>query len=233
MKRIFAAITAAVLVTLATTGCMQINMNLNVAANDTVSGQAKVGFSKEVYDAITSSGGNTSSLKSEGMFADKPGISSKAYDDGTFVGTEYSFASVPLKTFATQSDSTNLAVTRKGDNLIVSGSLDSTGGGQINDALTNPLTQQFFETSELKVVITLPGEIKSTNGVQNGNTITWEGKIGESLKFEAVAYSPKGIDPIILYSVAGGIVIVAAVGVLLFLNSKKRKQKKLVSEAAE
>jgi hypothetical protein len=231
MKRIFAAIAAAVLVTLTTAGCMKINMNVNVAANDTVSGSAVVGFSKEVYDAIKSSGGDTSKLNSNGMFANKPGVTVKAYDDGKFVGTEYGFNGVPLKNFAAKSDSTALSITRKGDNLIVSGSLDSSGGDStVADAKSNPFTKAFFKDSELKVVVTLPGEIKSTNGERSGNTITWSGQIGDKLTIDAVAYSPKTLDPILLASIAGGVIVVAA-GVLVFVNLRKRKA--LASEAAE
>lgn len=231
MKRIFAALAAAVLVTLATTGCMKINMNLNVAADDTVSGSAVVGFSKEVYDALKSSGGDTSKLNSEGMFAEKPGVSVKAFDDGKFVGTEYAFKSVPLKNFAASSDSTNLAVTRKGDNLIVSGSLDTSGGdSSVSDAKTNPFTKSFFKDSEMTVVVTLPGEIKSTNGVKKGNTITWTGQIGDKISFEAVAYSPKGLDPVVVSVIIGGVALLAAIALLYFFL---RKRKPLVSEPTE
>ena len=231
MNRIFAALTAALLVTLATTGCMKINMNLNVAANDTVSGSAVLGFSKEAVDALKQYGGDTSKLDSKGLFASKPGVTVKAFDDGKFVGTQYEFKNVPLKNFAAASDSTSLSVVRDGDNLIVSGSLDSSGGDStLSDAKTNPITEAFFKDSELKVVVTLPGEIKSTNGVQDGNTITWSGQIGDKISFDAVAYSPKGLDPLVITAIAGGVVLVGA-GVILFVNVRKRK--KLVSEAAE
>jgi hypothetical protein len=231
MKRIFAAIAAAVLVTMATTGCMKINMNLNVAADDTVSGSAVVGFSKEVYDALKSSGGDTSKLDSEGMFAEKPGVTVKNFDDGKFVGTEYAFKAVPLKNFAASSESTDLSVTRDGDNLIVSGSLDTSGGDStVADAKENPFTKAFFKDSEMTVVVTLPGEIKSTNGEKKGNTITWSGQIGDKITFDAVAYSPKGIDPILVSMIVGGVAIVGA-SILLFFYFKKRKP--LVSEVAE
>ena len=211
---------------------MKIDMTLNVAANDTVSGSAVVGFSKDVVDALKSNGGDTSKLNSNGMFAKKPGVTVKPFDDGKFEGTEYSFKGVPLKDFAASSNSTSLAVTRKGDNLIVSGSLDSTGGdSSISDARSNPFTKAFFEGSEVKVVVTLPGEIKSTNGKKSGNTITWTGQIGDKMTFDAVAYSPKGIDPIVIAGIAGGVLLVAiGFGLGFFIRKRKAASASVAAE---
>lgn len=231
MKRIFTALASAVLVMLVTTGCMKLDMNLKVAGNDTVSGSVTMAFTKTLMDYAKQNGGDTSSLKSSELFAKQPGVTVKDYSDGEFEGTTYTFASVPLKKFAAKNDSTSLSIVRKGSDIVVSGSLDTSGGGEADFASikNNPLTAPFFKNSAITVSIELPGEIKSTNGVRKGNKITWTGELGDNMTFEAVAYSPQGLDPV-LVTVGVATAAVVAGGLVLFL---RRKRKPLVSEAAE
>ena len=231
MKRFFASIAAALLVVLATAGCMKLDMQLTVTSNDTVNGEVTMAFSKAVIEYAKANGGNTDALKSNGMFADQPGVTSKPYTDSEFEGTTYYVANIPLKKFASTNDSTTLKIARDGDNIVVTGVLDSSGGQSDLESLkTNPLTKELFKNSSVRVSITLPGEIKQTNGVREGNKITWQGQLGDKLTFQAIAYSPQGISPLTLSIVGGGVILVAA-GVVLFFALKKRKP--LIGEAAE
>lgn len=231
MKRIFAALATAILVTLATAGCMKLDMNLKVANNDTVSGSVTMAFTKTLMDYVSANGGDTTAFNSKGMFSKQPGVTTKAYSDGEFEGTTYSFASVPLKNFSSNNQNTSLKISREGSNLIVSGELDSSGGsGDLSSAKTNPLTAEFFKNSSVKVAIELPGEIKQTNGVRHGNVITWQGQLGDKLTFQAIAYSPQGLDAVLVSVVGGGIVLVAAAAVLFFVL---RKRQPLIGEIAE
>jgi hypothetical protein len=231
MKRFLAAIATALLIVLSTAGCMKLDMQLTVTNNDTVNGQVTLAFSKALVEYAKQNGGNTDLFKSNGMFSDQLGVTNKPYSDSEFEGTTYYVAGVPLKKFASKSASTSLKIVRDGDNIVVSGELDSSGGQTgIDDAKNNPLTAEFFKNSSVKVAITLPGEIKQTNGVRQGNKITWQGQLGDKLTFQAIAYSPKGINPVVVSVVGGGVVLVAA-GIVLYFALKKRKP--LIGEAAE
>lgn len=232
MKRLFASIAAAILVVLATAGCMKLDMQLTVTSNDTVNGQVTMAFSKVLIDYAKANGGNTDSFKSNGMFAEQPGVTSEPYSDSEFEGTTYYVANIPLKKFAAANDATTLKIARDGDNIVVSGVLDTSGGGEVDlSTLKNdPFTKDLFKNSSVKVTITLPGEIKQTNGVQHGNKISWQGVLGDKITFQAIAYSPQGISPVTLSIVGGGVVLVAA-GVVLFFALKKRQP--LVGEVTE
>lgn len=229
MKRIFAAIASALLVTAALSGCMKLDMDLKVANNDTVSGNVTMAFTKSLMEYAKQNGGDTSAFNSKGMFDEQPGVTTKAYSDSEFEGTTYTFASVPLKKFAAKNDSTSLSITRKGSDIIVAGELDTSGGqGDLSAAKDNPLTAEFFKNSEVKIAIELPGEIKSTNGEKVGNKITWTGQLGDKLTFEAVAYSPQGLDPLVLGGIIGGVAVIAIAAIVF-----ARKRKNLVSETAD
>jgi hypothetical protein len=85
-----------------------------------------------------------------------------------------------------------LSIKRQGDNLVVSGLLDT--GSYEADLESNPLaasfTEGFADLTSIKMSITLPGEIIQTNGEVDGQTITWTGSFGEKLELQAVAASP-------------------------------------------
>lgn len=231
MKRFFASIAAALLVVLSTAGCMKLDMDLKVAGNDTVSGQVTMAFSKTLVAYAKANGGNTDMFKSNDLFNLQTGVTSKPYSDGEFEGTTYYVHNIPLAQFASKSDSTSLKIVRDGDNIVVSGELDSSGGQTgIDEARNNAFTKEFFKNSSVKVSITLPGEIKQTNGVREGNKISWQGELGDKLTFQAIAYSPRGLDPVVVSVVGGGIVLVAA-SIVLYIALKKRKP--LIGEAAD
>ena len=231
MKRFISAIAAALFIVLSTAGCMKLDMDLKVSTSDTVSGQVTMAFSKSLVDYAKKNGGNTALFQSNNLFNLKTGLTNKPYSDNEFEGTTYFINNIPLKEFTSTSESTTLKIVRDGDNILVSGELDSSGGQTgIDEARKNPLTAEFFKNSSLKVSITLPGEIKQTNGVRQGNKITWQGQLGDKLTFQAISYAPKGIDPVIISVVGGGVVLVAA-GIVLYFALKKRKP--LIGEAAE
>lgn len=231
MKRILTSLAAAIFIVLSTAGCMKLDMQLTVTNSDTVNGQMTLGFSKTLVEYAKENGGSTDMFKSNDLFAEQLGVTSKPYSDGEFEGTTYYLANIPLDKFSSKSSSTSLKIVRDGDNIIVSGELDSSGGqAGIDEARNNPLTAEFFKNSSVKVAITLPGEIKQTNGVRRGNKITWQGKLGDKLTFQAIAYSPKGLNPVIVSVVGGGIVLVAA-AIVLYFALKKRKP--LIGETAE
>jgi hypothetical protein len=188
VKRIFAALTAAIFVVLATTGCIKVDMGVTVSDQDTVSGSSVFAFNSKLVEIAKQNGADEDMFDTATMFAEQDGVSTESYSDGDYVGTKYNFKDIPLDKFFSQSDSSSLHVERKGDQLVVSGLMDTSGGSSDVDAVrNNPETKALFDGSGIKVSITLPGQIISTNGQQDGNTITWTGDVGSVINFKAVA----------------------------------------------
>jgi hypothetical protein len=192
-KRFVSALTLALSIALVTTGCMKLEMGLTVSPTDTVSGTAIVAFSKKMIEAGNANGATPDMFDTNGMFNEGTGVSAEGYSDDKFTGTKYSFEEIALDKFYSASGSTSLRIVRDGDELVVGGAIDTSGGtSDVNAVRDNPATAELFEGSTLMVSITLPGEIKSTNGKQSGNTIVWEAQIGDRLVFEAVSLAPFG-----------------------------------------
>lgn len=188
MKRVLAAVTTAIFVVLATTGCIKVDMDVTVSATDTVSGSTVFAFNKKMVEIAKQNGAGEDMFDTATMFAEQAGLTAEEFSDGNYEGTKYTFKDVTIDKFFSQSDSSSLHIERKGDELIVSGLLDTSGGStDVASVRDNPETKALFEGSGFKVSITLPGQIVSTNGKQNGNTITWTGEVGEVINFKAVA----------------------------------------------
>lgn len=188
MKRILAAVTTAIFVVLATAGCIKVDMGVTVSDQDTVSGSTVFAFNSKMVEIAKQNGAGEDMFDTTSLFAAQDGITTEAYTDGDYVGTKYTFKDISIDKFFSQSDSSSLNIQRKGDQLIVSGLMDTSGGSSDVDSVrNNPKTKALFDGSGIKVSITLPGQIISTNGKQDGNTITWTGEVGKIINFKAVA----------------------------------------------
>jgi hypothetical protein len=163
-------------------------MGVTISDQDTVSGSTVFAFNSKMVEIAKQNGAGEDMFDTATLFAEQDGVTTESYTDGDYVGTKYNFKDIPLDKFFSQSDSSSLHIERKGDQLIVSGLMDTSGGSSDVDAVrSNPQTKALFDGSGIKVSITLPGQIVSTNGKQDGNTITWTGEVGKIINFKAVA----------------------------------------------
>lgn len=234
LRRIWGFVAVSVATVLMTTGCIKLEMDMTVAKDDTVSGTMVFALAKSVADLAEQSSEDQDSseavnpVTTDNLFANSENVVIEAYDDGSFVGTSYTFENIPLAQLAPEvGDNSTLAIKRQGDNLVVSGVLDTSSEGESLEE--NPLGDSFVEvitaSTSIRITITLPGEILETNGVVDGQSITWTGKFGQKLDIQAVAVSP--LEEPINWLVVGGLIglLLALVGGLSawLLTRKKPK----------
>ena len=226
-NRKIGAVMLAMLVLVLTAGCMKLDMNLEVSSQDTVSGDVTFAISKSLAEMGQENGGDTSVPKTDNLFGSDVNAEVTPFDDGQFVGSTYKLEAVPLENFATSNDSSQLSIVRDGDYLLVSGLLDMTGGdpASVKEAMENPFTSALFEGTSIRVAITLPGTIEETTGEIDGNTIVWEGTMGERLDISAKAKAPLpgSIDWMLVGGVAAALLAVAAI---VFIGRGRAKAKK-------
>ena len=222
------------------TGCLKLDMDLRVAPNDTVSGSVIFAVSKDVLELT---GGSAEDLLgSDSPFpSDVQGVTSEPYDDADFAGQKFNFDAVPIAQFTDPTDPEALAIVREGDTFKVTGVLDlSQGLTGATGATGGTGAAAFFESAEIRVAITFPGEVVSGNGTIEGNTITWTPKFGDRLD---IAATGSAIDNgksggggsssslmIILIAVAAVVVVAIVVFVMM---SKKKKGVAAVAAAPE
>jgi hypothetical protein len=227
------------------TGCIKLNMNLGINSDNTVSGTVEFGVQKELLDLT---GQNVEDLLgSDAPFpSSAPGVTIEPFDDGEFAGQQFIFEDLPIEQFnsggvAGASGATaggagdTLQIARQGDTFVVTGVLDLSSG---LSGATGPFGgtggAQFFESAEIRIAITFPGEVlQAPGGEIDGNTVTYVPEFGERLEINATGSAVDngeaadvvgGSDsflPLIL--IIGGVALVLLIVLLLVVRGRKNK----------
>ena len=213
--------TILLLVAFSAAGCMKVSMDLVVDNEDNVSGSAIIAFSKEAI-ALADSYGAGNSLNTDSLITPQDGMTVDAWEDDKYKGSKITFDKKPMASFSTATAGSAISFTREGNNILVSGDLNMAGdqSGSIEQLQNNPLTSGMFATSEVSISITLPGKVTSTNGVVEGNKVTFKGKLGDDIVIDAKADTSQ--DFTMIYVIVGAIVALGAVGGGIALARRKK-----------
>lgn len=200
------------------TGCLKLDIDLKIRPDDRIDGAVVFAVDK---DLVELGGGSFEDLIQETPFpSDVEGVRVEEYDDGDFVGQRFVFDGVALEEFASPADPESLRIVREGDTFRVSGTLDLAGP----TGTTGPDPSVFFSSAEIRVAITFPGEVISSNGRVEGNTVIWEPKFGERLDIRAAGSaipSGGGFGTLTIVLVVVGAAALAAIAALV-LASRRR-----------
>lgn len=202
-------------------GCFKVNMDVEVSPENTVTGSAIIAVDESLLEL---SGQSADQLFQEMDLSDLPaGATLEPYEEDGFIGQEIMFEEMPLETF-TQNNALSgsganagageeLNIARRGDEFHVTGAFDMTGA----EFTGTQIPQQFLDSFEFRISITFPGEVKSATGEIDGNTVTWQPRIGENTPVEAVASAiPSESSPLLMILlVAAGALILGAIAFLL------------------
>ncbi len=226
LKRTIAAIATAVAIALMTTGCIKLNMDLTVDKNDTVSGTIVFAVAKSLSEyANESATGESNAPATDGLLKNAKNVKVEKFDDGDFVGSSYSFESVALEEMTPAvGDNSTFGIARVGDNLVVSGVMDfSSGETTDSNPFADAMMASFAATTDIKISVTLPGEIKDSTGDIDGQTITWKGRFGKKLELDATSYSPltPPINWVLIGGISAGVIIVTLTVALMSRRGKK------------
>ena len=234
------------------TGCIKLNMNLGINSDNTVSGTVEFGVEKELVDLT---GQNVEDLLgSDAPFpSNAPGVTVEPFDDGEFVGRQVILEDVPIEEFnsggiAGASGATgasgptsgagagdSLQIARQGDTFVVTGVLDlSRALSGVTGPLAGTSGAQFFESADIKIAITFPGEVlQAPGGEIDGNTVTYMPEFDERLEINATGSAVDngeaadvvgGSDsflPLIL--IIAGVVLVLLIVIFLVVRGRRHE----------
>jgi len=172
--------------TLLIAGCLKLDMALTIAPDDTVDGELVFAVNKELLELTGQDVDDI--LGDTAVPSDVEGATQEPYEDDRFVGTRVVFEDVTLDDLQERSDPDSLSIVRHDDTYEVSGVMDlATEDAELEG---NPFEDQIteaFDTAELRIAITFPGEVIETNGQVDGTTVTWEPVFGKRTELTAVA----------------------------------------------
>jgi hypothetical protein len=227
------------------TGCIKLNMDLGINADDTVDGTVVLGVQKELLQLT---GQSVEDLLGEAdLIPTGPtGVVVEPYEDDEFVGQQIIFENLPIAEFnsgalgatgisgVTGAAGDSLNITREGDTFVVTGVLDLSSG---LSGATGPFAgtggAQFFESADIQISITFPGAVTQANGEVDGNTVTYVPEFGERLEINAtgsaidngqaadVVGGSDSFLPLIL--IIAGVAVVLLVIIVLVVRSRRNK----------
>jgi hypothetical protein len=231
MSHRMARLAAAGLLAVLLTGCIKLNVDFDVSSDNTVSGTMVFAFSKQLLQ-LTGQSAQELIGSSAPIPSSVPGVSAKPYDDGDFVGEEFTFDGVPLTQFNAD-DPESLSIVRHGDTFTVSGVLDLSGGtggsgatGASGATSSIPGINQALGGADIRISITFPGSVTETNGTVDGTTVTWKPQVGQRLELRATAGATgsgsSSTSSIVLMVGIGLVVIVAIIVIALVMKSRRK-----------
>jgi hypothetical protein len=215
-------------------GCFRVDMDIEVSPDNTASGTAIVAIDESLLEL---SGQSADQIFSDVDTSDLPeGASVEEYAQDGFVGQEIRFEDVPLteftssETFSGSGLGDELTISREGDVFVVTGALDMSG----EQFTGTEIPQQFLDNFEFTISITFPGEVISSTGEVDGNTVTWRPKVGENTRLEARASAiPSSSFPwLIVLLVAIGAFLLGAVAFLLMRRREPAPAEGPIDEGA-
>lgn len=209
------------------TGCIKMDMALDVQSDDTVDGTIVFAVDKSFITAFGQDPQEfVKDMATQAPVSPEAGqgsVTATPYDKDGKIGTSWTFKDVPIAKLG--SDDGSLKLVREGDLFRFTGTMSAKDqAAATGDASFDPSLLQGFD---VKVAVTFPGDVVSSNGTVTGRTVTWTPKADENLTMEAVAKATApSASP--LSSPATWIVVglllafVVAAGVLLLTRRGKR-----------
>lgn len=201
--------------------CLKLDMDLQVSADDTISGTVILAVQTELLEL---GGGSVEDI----LGSDAPlpegleGVTQEPYEDDEFTGQRFTFESVPLAQFNQNEDADALRIVREGDVFQVTGALDLAGASGAT-GLSGLDPGQFLQGAQIRIVIAFPGEVTQTNGEADGNTVTWVPEVGERLELQATASAIEsgGGSSMTLLLIIGAVVVVVVIALVIAMSRRR------------
>jgi hypothetical protein len=197
------------------TGCFKADVDLEVHADNTVSGTLIAGVDKAYQPQLDAATPDqwavlTGSLPKE--------TKSTAWSDGSYVGKKMSFEDVPLDKFGSAS-----TLKRDGETFVFNGNMDLSTIGTLPT------------TPDVSLTIKFPGPVIESNGDIDGNTVTWHPQPGNKNVMTAVASDhekPNGLAGVL--GVLGALIgTIGLVGLAAWYGAKKKAARSVMGSSGD
>lgn len=200
----------ATLVVVALAGCVRVQIDLTLTAEDTVNGTMVLALQEGIGELLDT----TDDAAAEQLFGDTAASFDDAavspYEQDGYAGQKVTFEGQPIGSFALATG--EFTVSRDGENYVVNGPVDPTvaaNGAEIPDA------------AQLRLSVTFPGPVYEHNGSLEGRTVTWDLTQAPAELHAVGAAQATSETPSWLPAAIGG-VLLFAVAVVLFVALRRR-----------
>lgn len=215
--------------TLALSGCMKLDMDLELQSDDTVDGSMTIGMSSALAELAGEDPAAMSAQMREEIMADDSigDVRVEDYDDGEYVGTTMHFTGAGLSDFG-GGDEDALRIERVDDEFVVTGRMDLSEGGGALPGMAQP---------DVRIAITFPGAVTEHTGELEGTTVTWVPVAGEVTEISARGGATEGglgvrAGALLWVAAGAGVLVLALVVVVVLLVVRRRRPAAAVAPAS-
>lgn len=185
------ALAALAVLTLTLSGCVRMGVELDLRPDDVAASSLVLAVEDRYLDQTGQSPGDViDTLTRDQEDPAQEAVRTEEFQQDGYTGTRYVYPETGLGKVGAQVG-WPINVVREGDDYLVSGTLDLTEQGLGGRGAAS------IENLSVTVDVTFPGEVRTSNGTIDGNTVRWEPTVGEKVEIEArgSAVAPAGADP--------------------------------------
>ncbi|MGH8774768.1 MAG: LppM family (lipo)protein [Jiangellaceae bacterium] len=199
------------------TGCLKLDMSLDVQDDETVDGHVIIGIDRGLADLSGADPGSISDELQGDVMEDAPkGVTAEPYEDDDYIGTRMVFEAVALDELDL-GEGDDISIVHEGDEYVLSGTFDLSDSGDFGDlGEDEDFLEGFAGSMDVQLNVTFPGEVIDHNGELDGRTVTWTPEVGERLELQARSQDSGGSSfPWLIVAVLAGLVAIGAAAVLV------------------
>lgn len=182
------AVCAALGLLVTASGCLRLDLGLQIRSDDTVGGTFTAAWSEEFLERADEEGLDRAQLDAflDALLDGVPGTERTAYDEHGYVGRTATFTGRPLAEFAELGGDEwgYLRLDHTGRHYELEGHWDLRTAGFLDP--------ETFEDAEILLSVNFPARVTEHNGVLDGRTVTWTMTPGEEYELSAVAVENDG-----------------------------------------
>ena len=217
---------ALLLSTILLTGCVKMDLALEINSDKTVSGTLIYAISDALSELGTTS--EDTDPTADLFDTSAEGVTVSEYKEDGYTGTKITLDRVPISAFNKQGGESggfqiildeNL-ITLKGELDLSSGVTDDSDISEWGDALAKSL----FATADLNISVKFPVKVLSTTGTisEDGRTVSWKPQLGEKVDLTTTVELPN--RNLILMGIAAAALLLLIIAFLVVFKVRGRKK---------
>jgi hypothetical protein len=217
---------ALLLSTILLTGCVKMDLALEINADKTVSGTLIYAISDALSELGTTS--EDTDPTADLFDTSAEGVTVSEYKEDGYTGTKITLDRVPISAFNKQGgESGGFQIIRDENLITLKGELDLSSGDTDDSDISewgDALAKSLFATADLNISVKFPVKVLSTTGTisEDGRTVSWKPQLGEKVDLTTTVELPN--RNLILIGIAAAALLLLIIAFLVVFKVRGRKK---------
>jgi hypothetical protein len=219
---------ALLLSTILLTGCVKMDLALEINSDKTVSGTLIYAISDALSELGTTS--EDTDPTADLFDTSAEGVTVSEYKEDGYTGTKITLDRVPISAFNKQGgESGGFQIIRDENLITLKGELDLSSGDTDDSDISewgDALAKSLFATADLNISVKFPVKVLSTTGTisEDGRTVSWKPQLGEKVDLTTTVELPNRNSILIGIAAAALLLLIIAFLVVFKVRGRKKSE---------